>query len=55
MGKLERAQMNAVMGGIGRRDKAHGKVVSIGVNKETKTVQEKSWYEKAWDEIKSWF
>ena len=52
---LDRQSMNAVKGGIGKREKAHGKVVSIDVNIGTKTVQDKSWYEKAWDEIKSWF
>ena len=48
MEKLERAQMNAVMGG------APGKKMTTTVSLKL-SKPEKSWYEKAWDEIKSWF
>ena len=53
MTKLARTQMNAVLGGIGPKP-----TVSTGVNlseANPQKVEEKSWWKKAWETIKSWF
>ena len=35
MKKLEKTQMNAVKGGVGKRDRAHGKIFTVKVPTST--------------------
>ena len=57
MKNLNRNEMNAVMGGGGGKvGEFAGKVGSCGGGgTTTPKPAEKSWWEKAWDTIKSWF